>query len=492
MQLWHSNLRLEDPFKKVKQPVEWSTYEGILYRWRVSNGYFWVLSYDSVGPHSGVHRLPLEKVSITYAEWVRLTNPGLGGLPYMDWSFAPFWALAHRQVRSVGLSQSYATQDGHYSVLPGDKDEIYVLFAWRGEIRVWRGVMRFVDPEAANKPTIVWWDQRWIKWDNAIYPKVKRKPASDMEKEDAAEDARPVLLVRSDLREAFIAYQDKTHFFFVTVSGKLYACRKLGEKQRTELLWDDARNPIRAVIHDTASEKTFAFTKASGGTDKSKRNVWFELAAKVKPIAYDPKKITDWKPADPLPTMMAYSRILLWNVPPTDWRVPTGALTAQQLQQWWTDLTKTDIVKAHRAVWSLAARPADSVAFLKDHLHPVPAATQKNLDQVVADLDCDSFDRREAATRELSRGVVAESVLRKALANSPSLELRRRLEAILEDLPGWPKKNPELLRSIVAIRLLQQIGTPDAQSLLEKLAAGAPSALQTQKAKTALDSLKKR
>lgn len=140
----------------------------------------------------------------------------------------------------------------------------------------------------------------------------------------------------------------------------------------------------------------------------------------------------------------------------------------------------------------LTALSGETAAFFKDHLHPVPTAFQKQFDQHVADLDSDSFERRESATRELSRGVVADSVLEKALANHPSLERRRRLEAILEDLPNWREKNTELLQQVRAIWVLQQIGTPEAKALLEKVAAGAPSARLTQKAKDALESLKKR
>jgi HEAT repeat protein len=165
---------------------------------------------------------------------------------------------------------------------------------------------------------------------------------------------------------------------------------------------------------------------------------------------------------------------------------------SQLRQRCWNDLTGTGeeaVVEVDRAVRGLSVGGAETVAFLNDRVRPVPVDRQKHLDQLLADLDSDSFERREAATREMSRGVVAEAVLEKLLANRPSLEQKRRLEAILEDFPDWRTKNPELLRSIRAIWVLQQIGTPEARALLEKLAAGAPSAALTQKAKDALQSL---
>jgi hypothetical protein len=297
----------EGPIKKTKQPVEWYGCDGALCHWRVVHDHFWLV-YESVTPVARVHRLPLDKISIPIDDFI-------GGRIDMDWILVPLTALANRHVERYpfgGLTPpSYATKDGHYDVLPDDKDEIYVFFSWRGEIRVWRGFMRLVDLGAAKKQMVLRGEQPCIKWDNAIYPKVEGKTVAEIEKECAAEDARPVLRVRSDMREAFLAYQDKSHFFFVTVSGKLYACHKRGANQHTELLWNDTRSPIRAVIHDTASQKTFVFTRASQRADKEGHYVFFELAPKIKSFAYDPKTIPEFKPDDPLDTMMEYARILL-------------------------------------------------------------------------------------------------------------------------------------------------------------------------------------
>lgn len=163
----------------------------------------------------------------------------------------------------------------------------------------------------------------------------------------------------------------------------------------------------------------------------------------------------------------------------------------QKIRKAWKDIRVTEYhyPELGRAVRELTTFGAETVDFLKDRVQPIPLDTQKHLDQLLADLDSDSFDRREAASHELSRGTVAESVLQKALANRSSLEMKRRLETILEDFPDWREKNPELLRNFRAIWVLQQIGTPEARTLLEKLAAGAPSAALTQKAKDALQSL---
>jgi hypothetical protein len=187
---------------------------------------------------------------------------------------------------------------------------------------------------------------------------------------------------------------------------------------------------------------------------------------------------------------------LIWDITLTDRRGSTDGLTAQEWQQRWKDLAGADAVKGYRAVCDFAASPVHTVAFLKERLYVVPVVTTERLDRLIADLDSDTFARREAASRELSRlGTIAESALRKCLENSPSAELRRRAEPLLEALPGWLIKDPETLRIVRAIWVLQRIGTPEARALLEKLAAGAPAARQTQEARAAvqfLDRIKKR
>lgn len=165
---------------------------------------------------------------------------------------------------------------------------------------------------------------------------------------------------------------------------------------------------------------------------------------------------------------------------------------AEKIQHCWKELRVTEwhYPEINRAVWILTAFGNETVAFLKDRVHPVPATTQRHFDQLLADLDSDSFKRREAATLETSLGDMSEAVLEQALAHSQSPETKRRLEAILDALPEWTEKRAELLRQVRAVWVLQQIGTPEAKALLEKIAAGAPSARLTQKAKDALQSLK--
>ncbi len=134
-----------------------------------------------------------------------------------------------------------------------------------------------------------------------------------------------------------------------------------------------------------------------------------DQACKMYAVAFAPDGRT-------LVSGMSDGTALIWRVAPANWQPPSHGLTAKERQERWADLAGNDAVKAQRAVWDLSATPADTVTFLKEHLHPVPAVSAERVHQLIADLDSDKFARREAATHELSRvGTLAESALRKAL-----------------------------------------------------------------------------
>jgi len=129
------------------------------------------------------------------------------------------------------------------------------------------------------------------------------------------------------------------------------------------------------------------------------------------------------------------------------------------------------------------------VSFLDDHLQPV-RVDGKRIERLLADLDGNEFAAREAAERELTElGDRAEPRLRQALEDKPSLEMRRRLQAILA---GPKRLSADSLRTLRAIAVLERIGTPEARVLLEKLAEGAAGERVRQEAKGSLGRLKRR
>ena len=110
------------------------------------------------------------------------------------------------------------------------------------------------------------------------------------------------------------------------------------------------------------------------------------------------------------------------------------------------------------------------------------AADPKQIAGLIADLDDDRFQVREKATQQLARlGPSAAGALKQALAGRSSLEVRRRIEGLLE-----PLETTERLRAWRAIEVLEYIGSTDAQEILETLSLGNDAA------RTALDRLRRR
>jgi hypothetical protein len=188
-------------------------------------------------------------------------------------------------------------------------------------------------------------------------------------------------------------------------------------------------------------------------------------------------------------TGMTEGDILIWDLAPSTWprRQPAGELSRAKLDSLWSDLVG-DVRKAHRGIATLTAAPAQTIPFLDVYLRP-GVVDAKPIEKLLADLDGDSFMAREAAARELTRlHYRVEPMLRRALEGKPSLELRRRVQAILA---GPKKPLAEDLRTLRAIAVLERIGTAEARPILEKLAEGA-ACREAQEAQAALQRLKRR
>jgi hypothetical protein len=162
------------------------------------------------------------------------------------------------------------------------------------------------------------------------------------------------------------------------------------------------------------------------------------------------------------------------------------------LEGLWKTLAVEDPQPAYQAVWRLAAVPAQVVPFLQGRLRPSPGEDVGRIPQLIVDLDSDRYALRSKATEELAHlGLAAEPALRQVLACKPSLEVRRRVEGLLERLenrvPG-----PEQLRHLRAVAVLEQIGTSQAQRVLERLTKGKVDDLVTESARLALARLTRR
>lgn len=168
-----------------------------------------------------------------------------------------------------------------------------------------------------------------------------------------------------------------------------------------------------------------------------------------------------------------------------------GRLRLEEANALWSKLAEADAREAYRALQTLLAAGGEAVSLLKGRLHPAPAIDTRRIDRLLADLDSDEFSIRQKAARELrALGDVVESAARKILAGKPSVEQRLRVKELLQELDRVC--SPERLRGLRALEVLEHIGTPDAQRVLNTLAKGAPTARLTQEAKASLERLAKR
>jgi WD40 repeat protein len=188
---------------------------------------------------------------------------------------------------------------------------------------------------------------------------------------------------------------------------------------------------------------------------------------------------------------LADSTLLVWDVGPQR-AAPGVKLGAEGVAKAWADLAGADAPRAFRARGALASSPEEAIALLKGRLRRAQPADAQRLRRLLADLESDEFPVREKAQAGLEElGDLAEPALRQALANKPMLEVHRRVQRVLERLRG-PVRRPEVLRSLRAVAVLEDIATPAARELLKDLASGAPGARLTREAKGSLSRLDRR
>lgn len=176
------------------------------------------------------------------------------------------------------------------------------------------------------------------------------------------------------------------------------------------------------------------------------------------------------------------SSVLLWDLTGRAGLVnPT--LTPKRLRELWDLLAQDDVKKAYAATWELALSPDGAVPFLRSRLAPVKAADADVVNSLIQQLDADDFATRQAATRKLQLlGASALPRLRQRLHAEPSLEVRKRLEAI----EAHYLRSDEWRRAQQVLAVLERGATPQGPTLIDELARGAENAPLTDEARAAL------
>jgi WD40 repeat protein len=166
-------------------------------------------------------------------------------------------------------------------------------------------------------------------------------------------------------------------------------------------------------------------------------------------------------------------------------------LGREELARCWDDLAGLDAARAYRAMAQLARRPDQAEGLLKDKLSAGPRVNAEQLARLIAALDSDDFDTREKASKELAGlGRLAEVALNKALDRTPSAEAKRRIQDLLGKLDR-KADDPEERLLLRVIEVLERLGTPEAQRLLDKLAKEATGAGAAREAKASMERLGK-
>jgi hypothetical protein len=232
------------------------------------------------------------------------------------------------------------------------------------------------------------------------------------------------------------------------------------------LLATSAANSIR--VWDLATEKEIA--------------QWPGQLAPCTCLAFAPG-------GDRLAAGFADTTTLVWDLAKAR-RPAARTLPPADLERLWETLASADAAKAYGAVRTMLASDK-AVAFLMVHLSAAGNERLKRLPELLTDFDSPVFSTRQAASKEVANFLPdAELPLRKVLAGNPSPEQRRRIEALLA-LPTVVR-DPETLRGLRAVMVLECAGTPEAAAVLERLAQGAADACLTQEAKAAFERLKKK
>ena len=149
-----------------------------------------------------------------------------------------------------------------------------------------------------------------------------------------------------------------------------------------------------------------------------------------------------------------------------------------------------DAGRAERSLVALVEVPELTIPWLRGRIRPVPRLDARQQQQVarwLRDLDDDQFEVRDKAAAELARlGEAVLPQLRQALAGTPSLEVKRRLEGLLED-QAETTFGPAQLVAVRAVRL-ERIGNAEARTV--RRSGGRPdNARLTREAREALERL---
>jgi WD40 repeat protein len=181
--------------------------------------------------------------------------------------------------------------------------------------------------------------------------------------------------------------------------------------------------------------------------------------------------------------------VLIWNAPRIQPPKEAKAPSAARRDAWWAALGG-HAKDAYKAMAQMIATPEHAVALLKDRVKPVGPSDPDRVAKLIGQLDNNTYAEREKAQAELEKMAEgAGHVIKQALQGNINLELRRRLESLLQKCDATNATSILGMQQHRAVEILEWIGTPAARGLLRTWADGAPRARLTLEAHAALKRL---
>jgi hypothetical protein len=185
-----------------------------------------------------------------------------------------------------------------------------------------------------------------------------------------------------------------------------------------------------------------------------------------------------------LATASADGTALIWDIRYLQ-RAPVTVAERSAEETLWADLAAEDAARAFRAMTQLRDRPTAALKLLGARLSAAGPVEAKAVRKLIDDLESDTAAvRRQAAASLEALDVQVEAELTKALEATKSAEVRRAVGRLLSRLEG-AVADPDRLREVRAVEVLETIGNAQAKAILERLAKGADARL-TREAKEAL------
>jgi WD40 repeat protein len=181
--------------------------------------------------------------------------------------------------------------------------------------------------------------------------------------------------------------------------------------------------------------------------------------------------------------------VYLFRVPPKAFDPAAANFDDAPLEALWSDLNTDNELRRQVVRKAFRAAPKPAVALVAKKISPISKNLQRHVEKLIANLDDNSFRKRDEAMSEI-QGLAHQfsPLLKKRLRQAPAGEVRNRLTFVLETMSA--EKLPVVLRTnLRAIAILEELGTKDARAVLDQLAHGADGARLTVEAQAALERL---